>query len=474
MLGRNEHYIDGKWVAPLEMGDPIEVINPATELVIGVGARGSAEDVDRAVAAARSAFPGYSQTTTEERVALLTRIMEIYMSRADEIAKVISSEMGSPISFSYNVQTLAPIEQFRVAIETLKGFRMQCAVGGYEVVHEPVGVCGLITAWNWPLVLVAAKTAYSLAAGCTVVLKPSEMSPLSAIMFTEILHDAGVPPGVFNVVFGDGPTVGNAIAAHPDIDMISFTGSTRAGIHVAQTAAVTVKRVHQELGGKSVNIVLPDADLSTAISANIRRLFANAGQSCQSPTRLLVDKDRYEEALEHARIVAESIICGDPSHPDTVLGPVVSAAQYDRVQGLIKAGIDEGARLVTGGLGRVQGMGRGYFVRPTIFGDVSNSMTIARTEIFGPVLPILSYSDIDEAVEIANDTPYGLANYIQSADPKAARSLAGRLRSGRVYINTMNQNSRAPFGGYKQSGNGREQGDLGLSEYLEVKALIYE
>lgn len=472
MLGRTDHYIAGDWVKPAGKADLIEVVNPATEKVVGLAARGSEQDVERAVKAARGAFPGFAGLAVDERIALLQRIIEVYRSRADLLARTISTEMGSPITFAYQAQTLAPLEQFRQAAETLRAYPARAFIGDTEVLREPIGVCGLITAWNWPIMLIACKVAYAFAAGCTVVLKPSEISPLSAMLLAEILHDAGVPPGVFNLVNGDGPTVGQAIAAHPDIDMVSFTGSTRGGVLVAQAAAESVKRVHQELGGKSANIVLPGADLASAVNANIRRLFGNAGQSCQAPTRLLVDRPRYEEALEHARAAVSQIRCGDPFDPDTFLGPVVSDAQFRRLQDLIKAGIDEGARLVTGGPGRPDGLDRGYFVRPTVFGDVTNDMTIAQTEIFGPVLPIIAYSDIDEAIDISNDTPYGLATYIQAADTDAARSIAPRLRSGRVYINTMDQNFTAPFGGYKRSGNGREQGTVGLDEYLEIKAII--
>jgi aldehyde dehydrogenase (NAD+) len=471
MLGRTEFYINGNWVAPAEAGR-IEVQNPASEDVIGAVGCGTAKDVDLAVKAARAAFPLFAATDREERITLIERIIAIFESRDRDIASVISQEMGSPISFAYQAQTKGPLQHFRMAVETLRGYEMQRPMRGAVVVREPIGVCGMITAWNWPLSLIASKLAYALAAGCTVVLKPSEISPLSALMLAEVLHDANVPCGVFNLVNGDGPTVGHAIASHPDIDMVSFTGSTRAGVLVAKAAADTVKRVHQELGGKSANIILPDADVAAAARANVQRLFANAGQSCQAPTRMLVHANRYEEALAHAKTAAEQVRIGDPSNPETFLGPVVSEAQFERVQGFIEGGIAEGARLITGGLGRPEGFARGYFVKPTIFGDVNNQMQIARGEIFGPVLPILPYADVDEAVEIANDTPYGLATYVQGATAAEARALAPRLRSGRVYVNTTGQHLLAPFGGYKQSGNGREQGEFGLEEYLEVKAII--
>ncbi|MFB9950716.1 aldehyde dehydrogenase family protein [Rhizobium puerariae] len=471
MLGRTEFYIDGRWVAPGGVGR-IDVENPATEEIIGVVGEGVPSDVDAAVKAARAAFPSFSATSKSERLALLERIVSVFESRTHDIASVISREMGSPISFAYKAQACGPLDHFRTAIQTLQSYSFTHEIDGAEVVRESIGVCGFITAWNWPLSLIASKLAYALAAGCTVVLKPSEISPLSALMLAQVLHDAEVPAGVFNLVNGTGPVVGHAIASHPDIDMVSFTGSTRAGVLIAKAAADTVKRVHQELGGKSAHIVLPDADVAAAAHANVQRLFANAGQSCQAPTRMLVHSSRYEEALIHARNAAEQVKVGAPSDPDTFLGPVVSKTQFDRVQTLIESGISQGARLVTGGLGKPEGLSKGHFVRPTIFGDVDNSMTIAREEIFGPVLPIISYSSVDEAVAIANDTPYGLATYIQAETKAEARELAPRLRSGRVYLNSMGAHTRAPFGGYKQSGNGREQGEFGLEEYLEVKAII--
>jgi aldehyde dehydrogenase (NAD+) len=471
MLGRREFYINGEWVAPLSAGT-IEVENPATEQIIGSVGRGGANDVDRAVEAARAAFPQFALSSKSERIGLLERIIAAYKPRMHEIASVISQEMGSPISFALEAQVMGPLQHFEMAVKTLRNYALEHEMDGARVVREPIGVCGLITAWNWPLSLIASKLAYALAAGCTVVLKPSELSPLSALMLAQVLHDAGTPRGVFNLVNGDGPTVGQAIASHPAIDMVSFTGSTRAGVEIAKAAADSVKRVHQELGGKSANIVFPDADVAAAALANVRRLFANAGQSCQAPTRMLVHRSRYEEALTHARHAAEQIKVGDPANPDTFLGPVVSANQFQRVLAFIESGVAEGARVVAGGLGRPNTLERGYFIKPTIFADVNNQMQIARGEIFGPVLPILPYADLDEAVEIANDTPYGLATYVQAAKAEEARAIAPKLRSGRVYINTMGAHLLAPFGGYKQSGNGREQGDFGLEEYLEIKAII--
>ncbi|MEU1303699.1 aldehyde dehydrogenase family protein [Streptomyces shenzhenensis] len=472
MLQRTNLYIDGAWVAPLGP-DRIEVVNPATEQVVGVVAQGTAADVDLAVAAARRAFETYGQSTVDARVALLRAVIDGYTARLDEIAATISAEMGAPITFARQAQAASLIGQFARAIETLRKYELEAPLSGSVTVRrEPIGVAGLITAWNWPLNLIAGKLAYALAAGCTVVLKPSEVAPLSAMLLAEVIHDAAVPAGVFNLVNGDGAMVGQSISAHPDIDMISFTGSTRAGILIAKAAADSVKRVHQELGGKSANIILPDADHATTVAAGVRRAFKNSGQSCQAPTRMLVHRSRYAEALEHARATAESIRYGDPADPATEMGPVVSAPQFERVQAMIRSGIEQGARVVTGGLGRPEDVETGWFVRPTIFGDVDNSMTIAREEIFGPVLPIIPYDSEDEAVAIANDTRYGLANYVQSADRTHALTLVPRLRSGRVYVNTVDATETAPFGGYKQSGNGREEGEFGLEEYLETKAVI--
>ncbi|WP_238009361.1 aldehyde dehydrogenase family protein [Dactylosporangium sp. AC04546] len=472
MSHSTDFYIDGGWVAPLGP-DRIEVVNPATEQVAGVVAQGTAADVDLAVAAARRAFETWGRTTPDERITFLRAVIDGYTARLDEVAATISAEMGAPITFARQAQAASLIGQFERAIETLQKYELATPLSGTVTIRrEPIGVAGLITAWNWPLNLIAGKLAYALAAGCTVVLKPSEVAPLSAMLLAEVIDEAGLPAGVFNLVNGDGATVGQRISAHPDVDMVSFTGSTRAGILIAKAAADSVKRVHQELGGKSANIILPDADHEQAVAAGVRRAFKNSGQSCQAPTRMLVHRSRYDEALRYARQTAESIRYGDPADPVTEMGPVVSGAQFERVQSMIRSGIDQGARVVTGGLGRPSDVGTGWFVRPTIFGDVDNSMTIAREEIFGPVLPIIAYDTEDEAVAIANDTPYGLANYVQSADREHALALAPRLRSGRVYINTMDATETAPFGGYKQSGNGREEGEFGLEEYLETKAVI--
>lgn len=471
MLTRSDFYIDGEWVAPFRL-NAIEVVNPATEQSVGSISLGSDIDVDRAVAAARKAFNTYSLISAAERVALLQRIVEVYRQRLPNLAKIISSEMGAPISFATDIQAALGLAHFEQAILTLQNYRFERPLGTAVVTREPIGVCGLITAWNWPINLIASKLAYALAAGCTVVLKPSEIAPLSAMALAEVLHDAGVPAGVFNLVNGDGPTVGQRISSHPDIDMVSFTGSTRAGILIAKSAAETVKRVHQELGGKSANIILPDADLAKAVDGGVRRAFSNAGQSCQAPTRMFVHESQYRDAVALAKNTAMAIRHGDPALPETEMGPVVSQLQFDRIQGMIQTGIAEGANLVCGGLGKPEGLSRGYYVRPTIFSEVRNDMRIAQEEIFGPVLPILSYQSEGEAIELANDTVYGLASYIQTGDLAKARRIAGRLRSGRVYINSLNQDIVAPFGGYKQSGNGREQGEIGFEEYLEIKAII--
>jgi aldehyde dehydrogenase (NAD+) len=464
-------YIDGQWIAPA-VAAPFDVINPATEDVAGQISLGSAADIDRAVRAARRAFPAYSSAGREERLALLHRIIDGYEARIGELARTMTAEMGSPVTFSNEVQTVNALANFKEAVTVLGSYAFERFMGGTLIRREPIGVCGLITPWSWPLNQVTSKVAPALAAGCTVVLKPSEIAPLSAIIFTEILHDAGVPKGVFNLVNGDGPTVGEAISRHPDIDMVSFTGSTRAGILVAKAAAETVKRVAQELGGKSANIILEDADLTKAVSAGVLRCFTNTGQSCQAPTRMLVHRSQRDAAVALAKDAAERAKVGDPLDPKTTMGPVVSKAQFDKVQRLIECGIREGASLVCGGAGRPAGFNRGYFVRPTVFADVTPAMTIAREEIFGPVLSMMSYHSKEEAIAIANNTTYGLAGYVQSGDIDRARRVAAKIRAGRVYLNGAPVDRSVPFGGYKQSGNGREQGVFGLEEYLEVKAVL--
>ncbi len=464
-------YIDGRWVPPAEPNDHT-VINPATEAPAGVISLGSARDVDPAVAAARGAFERFAQTSREERRSLLENILAIYKRRYADIANAIREEMGAPAKLAKGSQAGAGSGHLAAMIEVLKTFEFEERRGDSRLVLEPVGVCALITPWNWPMNQVAAKVVPALAAGCTMVLKPSEFSPFSAIIWTEILDEAGVPPGVFNLVNGTGTVVGAALATHPDIDMVSFTGSTRAGTEVARAAAATVKRVHQELGGKSPNILLDDADFERAVKVSVLSLMQNTGQSCNAPTRLLVPAGRLAEVEALARKTAESVVVGDPASDETAVGPVVSKIQFDRVEGYIAQGIAEGARLVTGGEGRPAGLSKGYFVRPTVFSNVHNDMTIAREEIFGPVLAILPYQDEEDAVRIANDTPYGLQAYIWSGDPARANRIGRRIRAGRVTINGAQGDMSLPFGGFKRSGNGREWGEYGLRDFLEVKAVI--
>jgi aldehyde dehydrogenase (NAD+) len=464
-------YIDGAWVAPAT-ANLHDVINPATEQVAGQVSLGSSADVDRAVAAGRRAFPVYSSTTPAERIALLERIVEECKARQHEFARVMTEEMGTPITFSTDVQFVMGVSHFEEMINVLKSYAFEELQGNTMIRREAIGVCGLISPWNWPLNQVTSKIAPALAAGCTMVLKPSEYSPLSTIILAEVLHDAGVPKGVFNLVNGDGPDVGEAISTHPDIDMVSFTGSTRAGVLVAKAAAATVKRVTQELGGKSANIVLSDADLAKVVPAGVLQCFRNAGQSCQAPTRMLIHRSQRDAVVALAKETAAKVVVGDPLDPQTTMGPLVNKTQFARVQTLIERGIQEGATLVCGGPGLPDGIDLGYYVKPTVFADVTSSMTIARDEIFGPVLSILSYDSDDDAVTIANDTNYGLAGYVQSGDVEHARCIAARIRAGRIYINNSPPDRSAPFGGYKQSGNGREVGVFGLEEYLEVKAVL--
>jgi aldehyde dehydrogenase (NAD+) len=464
-------YIDGAWVPPAKPATR-DVINPATEQSIGKISMGSAEDVDRAVKAARKAFVTFSRTMPADRIALLENIVRVYKTRQDELAQTISTEMGAPIWLSKAAQATSGLGHFNQAISVLKSFAFEEARGRTMVIREPVGVCGLITPWNWPINQIACKVAPALAAGCTIVLKPTEIAPMNAIVFTEILHEAGVPAGVFNLVNGDGPTVGVAIASHPGVDMVSFTGSTRAGVQVAINAAPTVKRVTQELGGKSANIILDDADFQTAVAGGVNGCFMNSGQSCNAPTRMLVPAARQAEAVAIAKAAAEKMKVGDPFQEGNKLGPVVSEMQFNKIQGLIQKGIDEGAELVTGGVGRPDGLGTGFYVKPTVFAGVKNSMTIAREEIFGPVLSILPYETEEEAIDIANDTPYGLSGYVSSGDLDRARRVAARLRTGNVHLNGAQASYDAPFGGYKQSGNGREWGVDGFEEFLETKAVL--
>ncbi|MFM0047155.1 aldehyde dehydrogenase family protein [Paraburkholderia sediminicola] len=464
-------YIDGKWVEP---SDPswFELIDPATERAYGILALGNARDVDLAVGAARRAFPGYAATSVEERVALLRRMLKAYERRIGEFAEAMRIEMGAPITFARNGQAVRGTAHLNAILEVLERFESEQVRGRTRVVLEPIGVCGLITPWNWPINQIVVKIAPALAAGCTMVLKPSEYSALSALLFAEVAEEAGVPPGVLNVVNGDGAGVGVAIASHPDIDMVSFTGSTRAGVSVAKYAAETVKRVAQELGGKSANILLDDVDLESAVRRGVAGCFTNSGQSCSIPTRMLVPRHLMNDAAQIAKREAESFRLGPTSDPATQLGPLVNRNQFERVQALIQCGIDEGARLVAGGPGRPDGFEAGYYVRPTVFANVTPGMTIAGEEIFGPVLSMMPYDTEAEAIRIANGTEYGLAAYIQSADLERARRVARAMRAGGVHINYPAPDFHAPFGGYKRSGNGREWGEAGLREYLETKALV--
>jgi aldehyde dehydrogenase (NAD+) len=466
-----EFYIDGKWVPPDHHHD-FPVINPATEEPVATISLGSANDVDKAVAAAKKAFASYSETTVERRRELLRRIIEIYQAKADEMAQAISLEMGAPLSFSKAAQVGAGFAHFTQIVTVLEHFKFEEMKGSTLLRKEPIGVCGLITPWNWPMNQIVAKVAPALAAGCTMVLKPSELAPLSAYLFAQILHEAGLPAGVFNLVNGDGPTVGAAISSHPDVAMVSFTGSTRAGIAVATAAAPSVKRVTQELGGKSANIILDDADFASAVKEGAQACFRNTGQSCNAPTRMLVPRSRMTEAAAVAKQAAESTRVGDPLTKETNIGPLASKAQFEKVERLIHVGIQEGARLIAGGPGRPEGITKGYFARPTVFADVQNDMSIAREEIFGPVLSLIPYEHEDDAVRIANDTPYGLSGFVTSGDLERARRVAKRIRSGNVHINGARPDFAGCFGGYKQSGNGREWGEAGLEEFLELKAIF--
>ena len=470
MRDYRQFYIDGAWVEPAAP-KPLDVINPATEKPCGQISLGSQADVDRAVAAAKRAFEGYAHTTREDRFALLGRILEVYKRRYNDMAAAITEEMGAPVSLSQNAQAAIGMGHFQAAQAILQTYVFEEMRGTTLIAREPIGVCGFITPWNWPVNQMACKVAPALAVGCTMVLKPSEIAPFSGQILAEILHEAGVPPGVFNLVNGDGPGVGAAISSHPDIDLVSFTGSTRAGIEVARAAAPTVKRVHQELGGKSPNIILADADLRAAVTRGVKHVMQNSGQSCNAPTRMIAPHSVMDQVVEIARAAAESTTVGDPSG-NAELGPVVSETQWTKIQGLIQKGIDEGAQLVAGGPGKPEGLETGYYVKPTVFAGVTNDMTIAREEIFGPVVAILGYDSVDEAIAIGNDTPYGLAAYVQGKDPAQLRYVAGRLRAGQVNINGAGMDIMAPFGGYKQSGNGREWGDLAFGEFLETKAEI--
>ncbi|HVJ98982.1 MAG TPA: aldehyde dehydrogenase family protein [Acidimicrobiia bacterium] len=465
-----QFYINGSWVAPLT-SDTLDVINPATEQPIATIAMGGPDDVDAAVAAAKAAFETFSQTSKEERLALLDAIIGAYAGRMEELADIISQEVGAPLWLAQAAQAAAGLGHLATARGVLADFEFERPMGTTLIVREPIGVCGMITPWNWPLNQIACKVAPAIATGCTMVLKPSEVAPLNAILFAEILHEAGVPAGVFNLVNGDGVNVGAPLSAHPDVDMVSFTGSTRAGIEVARSAAPTVKRVAQELGGKSANIVLDDADFEAVITRDLAGMCTNSGQSCNAPTRMLVPAARMDEAAAIAAAATESVVVGDPRAEGISIGPVVSATQYSRIQQLIEKGLGEGAKLEVGGPGKPEGLETGYYVKPTVFSHVTNDMTVARDEIFGPVLVMIGYEDDDDAVRIANDTLYGLSGYI-SGSADRANAMARRIRSGNVHVNGAGPDFNAPFGGYRQSGNGREWGPLGFEEYLETKAIM--
>ncbi|MGI9250567.1 MAG: aldehyde dehydrogenase family protein [Pseudohongiellaceae bacterium] len=467
----NKFYINGKWVAP-DSRPTLDVINPATEQAFASISLGTADDVDAAAKAARKAFPAWSVSTVEQRLAVLGKIVEGMKARSEELAVAVSNEMGAPMTLAKTAQIGSGMGHFANTLNILKDYQFEEIRGSTRIVKEPAGVCGFITPWNWPLNQIACKVAPAIAAGCTMVLKPSEIAPVSAYILAEIIADSGLPAGVFNLVNGDGPTVGAAIAAHPEIDVVSFTGSTRAGSDVARNAAAGIKRVTQELGGKSANIILDDVpDFAKAVAGGVAGCFNNSGQSCNAPTRMLVPKAKMAEAIEVAKAAAAKATVGDPVAEDTRLGPVVSEPQFKKIQGLIEKGIAEGAELVVGGPGRPDGLDKGYYVKPTVFANVSNDMTIAREEIFGPVLSIIAYEDDADAVRIANDTEYGLSGYV-SGEQGRAEAIARQIRTGMVHINGAGPDFAAPFGGYKKSGNGREWGVAGFEEFLEVKAML--
>jgi len=471
MYDCTKNYINGEWVDSCG-GSTHDIINPATEEVIGKVSFGTAQDVDRAVQAARSAFEEFSHWPVDQRLELLGKIVDAFKLRWNDIAAAITAEMGAPAPFSSRAQTGSGLGHARAAIAALQEIKLEESIGKSTVIREPIGVCGLITPWNWPINQIVCKVAPALAAGCSMVLKPSEIAPINATLLTEVLDAAGVPAGVFNLVHGDGPGVGASLSSHEGVDMMSFTGSTRAGVLVAKAAADTVKRVTQELGGKSANIILESAPLKEAVSSGAHSIFHNSGQSCNAPSRMLVPESRYEEAVAIAAETANETRAGDPDDPQTDIGPVVSEAQYNKIQGLIEAGVAEGAGIAAGGPGKPDGLETGYFVKPTVFRDVENSMAIATDEIFGPVLCIIPYANIDEAIAIANNSLYGLSGYVWGGTTEEAMQVARRLRTGMVHLNGAPPDVLAPFGGYKQSGNGREWGMLGLEDFLEVKAVM--
>lgn len=471
MRTAQQSYIGGQWLDPADARS-IDVIDPATARPYAQLRIGGAADVDRAVGAAKQAFDAYSRWSVDERVALLQRMLEIYRRRYEEVAQTISQEMGAPIAFARAMQAAVGTAHLEQTIRALQSFRFSTQTDSLLVSHEPIGVCALITPWNWPIYQITAKVGPALAAGCTVVLKPSELSPLSALLFAEVIADAGVPAGVFNLVSGSGTEVGAALASHPEVDMVSITGSTRAGVLVAQAAAPTVKRVAQELGGKSPNIVLPDADLSRAVAPGVAAAFRNMGQSCSAPTRMIVPRSLLDSVEALVVAATERMVVGDPFAEATTHGPLANRAQFDRVGQMIDAGIDERAKLIAGGPGRPAGFDRGLYARPTVFSDVRTDMTIAQQEIFGPVLAILPYDTVEEAIAIANDTVYGLGAHVQGTDKERVREVAARIRSGQVHLNYPAWDPQAPFGGYKQSGNGREYGIEGMEEYMEIKSIL--
>lgn len=464
-------FINGEWVAPVGRRE-LQVINPATEQPVAKILLGTASDVDAATRAAREAFQTYSRTSRDERIVLLERVVRVYEGNIPRLAQALSDEMGAPMDLAVQAQAGSGFRHLSTALTILKEFEFEERLGNTLVLREPIGVCGLITPWNWPMNQICCKVAPALATGCTMVLKPSELSPVSAHILAEILAEAGVPAGVFNLVDGDGPTVGEAISKHPDIDMVSFTGSTRAGVRVAKAAADTVKRVSLELGGKSANVILPDADLEASVAHGVNWMMLNSGQSCNAPSRMLVPAERYDEAVQVARHAAEKLVVGDPKAAGVTIGPVANRMQFERVQAFIAKGMAEGAKVVTGGPGRPEGMQRGFFVKPTVFSGVHNGMTIAREEIFGPVMVLIPYRDEDDAVRIANDTVYGLSGHVHSRSLDNARRVASRMRTGMIHVNGAARDLFAPFGGYKQSGNGREWGREGFREFTELKAVM--
>ena len=467
----NKFYIDGQWVDPIK-DQTIDIINPANESVIGKLNIGNEQDIDKAVSAAKKAFSKFSISSVGERLELLTEVRNIFKKRFDDIVDAITTEMGAPVKLSRGAQAAVGLGHLKTAIRVLENHKFEYEFNGSIIRHEPIGVCGLITPWNWPINQTISKLGPCLASGCTAILKPSEISPLSANIIAEIMHEAKAPAGVFNMVHGLGPVVGEALSSHKDVDMMSFTGSTRGGIAVAQASAKTVKRVSQELGGKSPNIILDDNAFESSVKIGVEKIMENTGQSCNAPTRMLVPKNRHEEAMEIAKLVAENLKTGDPKEETTDIGPLVSDVQFDKVQRLIESGIQAGAKLVTGGAGRPDQLSKGYYVKPTVFGNVDNRMEIAQEEIFGPVLSIIPYNSEDEAIKIANDTQYGLSAYITGENSEKLREIGRKIRAGQVHINYGSGGTNAPFGGFKQSGNGREKAEWGLEEFLETKAIM--